>query len=232
MAEMTDMRPVAVVLIISLLLAPSNANAQGPTSTPTPTITPTLTNNERFSLATIVPPAQCGTIFNPCGALPWTVPRYATVALPSPTLIDPLHAYGAAPTVTPYLSTATFTPTGTLPTATPYTELNLGPINTLSAGISDISNTMVVPPTLSIDASGAPQGIQEVTAELSTSVPNVFSTIRGVASVSQSRTLSVIGFLFIGLLFVFLVRFGTMFFPVLLNLIRFILQVIQAFKPF
>jgi hypothetical protein len=63
-------------------------------------------------------------------------------------------------------------------------------------------------------------------------VPNLFSTIRGVASVSQSRTLSVIGFLFVGLLFVFLVRFGTMFFPVLLNLIRFILQVIQAFKPF
>jgi hypothetical protein len=231
MAGMIDMRVIALVTVILLLMMPTIAESQT-TDTPTPTITPTLTNNERLALATIVPPPQCGSIFNPCGALPWAVPRYATVALPSPTLIDPPRAYGAAPTVTPFASTATFTPTGTLPTGTPYTDLNLGPINTLSAGISDISNTMVVPATLSIDVSGTPQGIEQITDQLATSVPNLFSTIRGVASVSQSRTLSVIGFLFVGLLFVFLVRFGTMFFPVLLNLIRFILQVIQAFKPF
>jgi len=219
-------RLTITILLLFLALPGIDIHAQGPTSTPTPS--PTLSNAQRAQLATIVPPLQCGSIFNPCGAMPWTVPRLPTVVLPSPTLIDPRSAYGSAPTVTPITYgnpvTGTVSPS---PTATAYGELNIGPVSTLAAGISGIASTMSFEPTMD-----GTQDVGSMAGQFATSVPGVFSTIKGVVSVSRSKTLSVVAFLFTILIFVLLVQFGAMFFAPMLNLVRLILQVIQTFKPF
>lgn len=103
----------AAVVVLLLLGSSTGVLAQGPTATPTWTPAPTLASS-----------GGCGSVFSPCGALPWSIPRFPTVALASPTMLP------TVPSATPVPITATPTPTesptpsstpgGPTPTPSPY----------------------------------------------------------------------------------------------------------------
>lgn len=227
------MKYLALALCFFLLLGTAAESVYSATETPTPTPSPTLSSMQLGGLATIVPPPQCGTIFTPCGLMPFPYIQFPTLALPSPTLVNPNQAYAAAGTATPQPSN-TPTPTGTWSTATPTRPagLDLGPVQTLVDDLSGVSSTIVAQSTVTIEVSGTPQTIGGLAANLATNAPSVFGTIRGVVNATKSGTFQIISFIFLALMFVFLVYFATAFFPILMTVIRLVLQVIQTFKPF
>ena len=195
-----------------------------PTNTPTPTITLTPNNNQRADMATVVPPAACGDVFNPCVKLPWSVPVFPTVVLPSPTLVGVYMAdVGATPQVG---GTPTPTATGT------QQAFDVGPITTLSSGISNASNTLVAVGAATLEIDGTQESVENIATEVAGNMPSVFSTVKGVLAATDNRAMSVVRFLFLCVLFVIGVYLLTLTFPIILRIIEFILQVITAIKPF
>jgi hypothetical protein len=202
----------ASLCLLMLALSSSAARAQGPTSTPTWTPAPTLAGA-----------GGCGTAFSPCGALPWSIPRIATVALPSPTLIE----IYAAP-VTPSGGTPTWTPS---PTTTPL--LDTGPISTLAADTSNLARTLQAQGTQVLVMNDTPVGVTDLAQQFGSNIGGPFAFIRAVQESVGGLGLigSFITFLFLAIAFVIFVRVAALFGPVILALVRLILNIIQAIKP-
>jgi hypothetical protein len=209
-----------IALGICLLLTLGIGSAVQAQTTNTPTPTATLSNTQRAGLETVAPPAACGDVFNPCSKLPWAVPVLPTVALPSPTLINmPMADIGSTtPTRTP-------TPTGT------EQMIDIGPMTTLSSGISNAASTLVAIGAVTVEAMGT-ASVEDLGHEVAGGMPSVFSTVRGILDATDNRAMSVVRFLFMCVLFMIGVILLTTAFPIIVNVIRFILQIITAFKPF
>lgn len=218
---------LVVTFCLLILLMGRETLAQTATNTPTrtPTITPTPNNAERAGMETIVPPASCGNIYNPCSALPWAVPVLPTVALPSPTLMMVMADIGTTPVPG---GTPTLTPTHTATSVLIDTE----PIATMSAAISDVSGTLYAMSAATVEVNGTEQSVTGLGAQLSTNMPSVFGTVRGVLAATNNKAMGVVSFLFLAFLFVLLVYLLTLAFPVVLRVVEFVLRVITAVKPF
>lgn len=231
-----------VVFLIGLLLllvvsAPLAAQAQATeTPTPTQTLTPSATpnNSERIVLATVPPPRTCGTVFVPCGPLPFVVPRFPTIALPSPTLA--VTATEIVVTSTP-TQTATSTVTGTPPTPTPtFTHtpiIDVDPVRTLSGGLEGVAGTLSARPT-GIVISGTAISIVQAVDVLGAQMGAPFSILTGVFNAASGLGFigTIIRFLFFSTAFVVLVYVTTITLPFILGLFRFLLQVWDAITPF
>jgi hypothetical protein len=166
---------------------------------------------------------------NPCGALPWAVPKFPTVVLPSPTLL--LTTTPIPPTTTPTGYATAGTPTNT-PTVTLVPNvLDAAPINTLAAGMSNMSSTLTFS-TSEIEVNGTPSSVTSMANQWGGYVGDMFGFIRGIQGILSNRTGQLIVFIFGVLVFVFLVRMSLMFLPFIIGLGRMILQAIAAFKPF
>jgi len=230
---------IALIVTIISTLGTGAALAQTSTPTPTVTLTPsptnTLTNEERAQLSTIAPPRQCGTIFTPCGALPWSVPIFPTAAIASPTIRP------TVPSPTPIPMTATPNPTATtsgtpgtpVATSTPVSGgIDINGISTLVGGFNNSASTLAAVGNTPIEVSGTPQGIGQLAAGMGGDIGTLFSAMRGVQAATNNHVLGGIGFIFLVLIFVLLVKLATLFLPVILSFIHLLLQVIQTLKPF
>jgi hypothetical protein len=221
----------ASLLVLCDIIPEYRALAQSPTDTPTPT--PTLSNGDLIQLATPAAPSTCGSIFAPCGSLPWIIPQMPTVALPSPTL------YPTMPTDTPIPATTTPTNTPTLdasitPTATitPTPEFDFSDAQTLTARMEHISETLSAQSTQMMEVSGTPQNIAGMATQIGGNTTSFFSTVKGVVvAASASRALSIVAFVFFCLMFVFIVKLALFVIPLVKTFLEFVLQVVSAIKP-
>lgn len=217
-------------LVIGLILLGGLLASAGQTlaSTPSPTAT-----NSPMPVYTVVPPPSCGSIFNPCGAMPWLVPQLPTLNLPSPTIRPTLPSPTPIPaTVTP---SSTFTPTHTTTPAsqTPTGTTQYTGIQTQIAAQQNEINTLQALGTQSVSGlDGSPvSGAGDVGA-LATLIGPMISTVKGVTgAASGSTTLQIVSFVVLVFGFVLFVVITTMMLPIILNIIRFILQIITAVKP-
>lgn len=200
-----------------------SADTPTPTPTLTPSITPTPSNRDRINLATIVPPPSCGTIFIPCGSMPFRAPEFATVALPSPTIIE------VAVEALPSTGTPTWTPS---PSQTPV--MDTGPVSTLAGGAQQIAQTLSVQGTHIVIVNGTPVGVNELSQQFGQNIAAPFAFVRAIQT--SFSGLGVVGaffnFLFLSVVFGLLVRLSVIVAPVIISVIKLILQVITALKPF
>ncbi len=228
---------LAGLLLFLLGAAPLVAQAQATeTPTPTQTLAPSATpnNSERIVLATVPPPRTCGTVFVPCGPLPFVVPRFPTIALPSPTLAVTATEIVITSTPTP---TNTPTVTGTPPTSTPtFTHtpiIDVDPVRTLSGGLENVAGTLSARPT-GIVISGTAISIVQAVDVLGAQMGAPFSILTGVFNAASGLGFigTIIRFLFFSTAFVVLVYVTTVTLPFILGLFRFLLQVWDAITPF
>lgn len=222
---------LAVLVVSVLLLAPSVVQGQG---SPTPSRTPTLSNDDRIRLSTIAPPKSCGTPYAPCGPLPFTVPKFATVALPSPT-----HGYDnpvATPTGT-LVATATLAGTDlwdgeTIPTIP--RVFDSGPLATFSGSVSQMGATLSLQSTQSLDVNGTQVSVPQIVEAFGQNIGSPLSFVRAVQHSTSGLGIigSFINLFFIGMAFVIFVRIMTLTLPVIIALFKIVMQVIQTLKPF
>lgn len=213
------------LLAIILIFMIARPNLPATAATNTPTYTPTWSNTQRVMYATIPYSDTCNP-FNPCGALPWMVPRFPTIALPSPELVNIMMAPPTA--------------TGTPQTATPALSatyirglMNVDPISTFSQEIGSIGGTLSVQSTAVLSVGGTPVGVNEIAAGAGASVGGIFAFIRAVqAAVNTMGVLgTLLNFAFYSMLFAIFIYIFTALLPILLNMIRFVLQVISTVFP-
>lgn len=222
-------KKLALFLCFVSLLTGREALVQAATDTPTATLTPSITptpnNSERALMETIVPPASCGNIYNPCSGMPWSVPLFPTVALPSPTLIMVMADTGTTPV-----------PGGT-PTPSPVPSptdalIDTSGVATVAVGLQDASGTLAALSAATIQANGTEESVSSLGVQLSGEMPNVFSTVRGVLAATNNKAMGIVMFLFLAVLFVIAIFLLTMAFPLIVRVVEFVLQVITAVKPF
>lgn len=223
------MKRLWIVLCVVLLVGSQTMIALAdPTATPTPTNTPLATQYQ----------SGCSLPFNPCGALPWSVPRLATVALRSPTAIPTLPSPTPVPaTATP---TDTLTPTYTLTpsntpsgaSATPTANIQSGgePLATLADGLGDMSGTLIAQATHQIMIDGTPNGPAELASKLGSYTGTFFGIVNAFAQFN-SYTFGLFSFLLLVLAFRLLVIITTAIGPIILAFIKLLLQLWQAIKP-
>ena len=211
-----------------------------------PTVTPTIGRTYAAS-----PPSTWATnadacaadLFNPCGTLPWSVAALPTLNLPSPTAVQIL------PSPTPLMITTTPTPSGTptpsatpggaTPTpgpsptaipisATPYSTPDIGQLPTVMAlqfaTLAPLGNPQLI-------VSGTPQGIGQLAVNLAGQIGQPLSLISALqgSNVNFGGWLTVVILIFILVIFTEIL---VLIFPAIVWLIRLILQIITALKPF
>jgi hypothetical protein len=211
---------VLISIILWIMAAgPGLLPLHAATATNTPTAT--WNNATRQAYATIPFAYMCDP-FNPCGALPWPVPRFPTINLPSPTLME-IYAEPATPTGT-YVPSATVTPTPVIDT---------GPISTFSSQIGSLGGTLSVQSTAVLNVNGTLVGVNEIGAGLAAQVGAPFGLIKAVQTSLNSLGIlgTIINFAFYSLLFILFIYLITAVLPFLLGIIRFVLQVISSVKP-
>jgi hypothetical protein len=203
-------------VVLLLALSSGTAQAQGATDTPTPT----PNNATRIFMSTIRPPSSCGSTFKPCGSLPWPVPIYPTVALPSPTLYE----IYAAP-ATPDAGTPTWTPS---PSPTPV--IDTGPISTLAGDAGALAGTLSVQGTQILIMNETPIGLTNMAEDFGNKVGGPFAFVRAVQEAMGGLGLigAAINFLFIVIAFTIFIRLSTIVAPAIIGLVRLVLHVIQA----
>lgn len=243
----TRRNALALVSLLTMLWISAGEWSRAVASTPTPsltltpsrTLTPsaTLNNTQIIAAATLAPPSQCGTIYMPCGPLPWNVPFMPTLALASPTIRPTLPSPTPIPVTATPSQTLTFTPTPTLGagtyTLTPTPALDVSSIQTqISAQQNQISTLQALGTQQVSGLNGTPVDMNGSAGELATLIGPMISQVKGVTgAASQSRTTSLITFAALVLGFILLVMIVTLLLPIIMNLIRLALQVIAAVKP-
>jgi hypothetical protein len=221
-----------IILMLILSAAPSRPLAAQATDTNTPTAT--WNNTQRVQYATIPFASGCDP-FNPCGALPWPVPRFPTVNLPTSTLYTIMPTVTAIPaTVTP---SATFTPSETptnftptiTPTGTYSGGIDLGPVSTFADEFGGLAKTLSVQSTAVIDIGGTPVGMNEIGAGLAANIAAPFAVINAVQQQVGGLGLlgTLINFAFYSLLYVLFVYGITLLLPFLMRVVQIILQILQ-----
>lgn len=216
-----------VILLLGLLLGRPGSVMADPTSTYTPSPRPT-----QYA-------GGCSLPFNPCGPLPFPVPQFATIALPSPTAIATLPT----PTPVPITATPTFTetPTNTLtPTAT-----NTGTQATIQATIAEggeqlatladslgsQAKTLSAIATNQIVLNGTPTGIEEIAGKMGQYAGWLIAIVRGFSGI-DSFSFGAFTFLLAMLLFMFAVTVVTLLGSILLLLLKWTLSIWTSVKPF
>lgn len=221
---------IGIIGIAILLLArPYVVGAQA-----TSTFTPTHTNTP---LATQYQ-SGCSLPFNPCGALPWSVPKFATVALRSPTAINTLPTPTPVPasatptyTYTPtYTNTPSLTPTGTI--ATPAATVAAGGegIATLADNLGDMAQTLSANLTQQVLIDGTPTGPEQIASDLGNYAGQFFGVVRAFQAIN-SFTFGIFGFLLVVLAFILMVVVTTTIGSMMLAFVRLILNLWSSIKP-
>lgn len=207
------------ILIAGLLLALIVLAPGGETGAQADTPTATYNNSTRQMYATIPYQSNCNPL-QPCGALPWPVPKFATISLPSPTFI---YIYAEAAT-----STGTVTP---VPTATPM--IDVGPVSTFGSDIQTMGARFMQQSTAVVVIAETPVTVNEIAAGLGGLVGGPFGFFRQVIDSLGSLGLigTVLKFAFFALMFVLFVRVALALFPVVRFAIQFGIQIIGLFKP-
>lgn len=221
------MRNLALVIILVMLFLPVSVSAtETPTPTPSLSPTPTLSNSERIAIGTIAPPRTCGTNFVPCGPLPFRPPRFPTIVLPSPTMID-LSAYQPLPTNTP---DPLATPTPPEVTAT---IADVSSVGTLSYSAGVIGATLSAQRTLVLEVGGTPIGIPQLMEGLGSNIAQPFAFLRGVQEnyANLGIVSNFLTFGFYALVFIVFIRMAIIGIPFVVWLIRLILEIIRTIKP-
>ncbi len=242
------MRIAAILILITLItvgaVIPAQAQSPTPTVTPSPSATP-LSNSDRTILSTVAPPNACGlATYNPCGPLPFQVPKFQGITLPSPT------AWPTVPSPTPipasatptFTLTPTNTPTGTItpaptntgtpgPSPTPNaTDFSVEAVGTLGAGFNDMAGTLVYQSTRQLIIDSTPQGPRGVASGLGSYAGALFSVAKSFTS-NFGKAGPVVVFLILALAYVIILYIVTFIAPILFALVRFILELINTAKP-
>lgn len=221
------------LVVLVLLSGAGRISAQG-TATPTP-------------LPTNRPSSSCGLPFNPCGPLPFTLPRPATVALPSPTRIPTLPS----PTPVPATATPSHTPTPTptlTPTDTP-TDYTVTPATAtitatydsfvdafapMAKGVNDAAATLSWEPTKVLDYNGESMGTTQIAERFGANVGAPIQFLRAIQE--RFSTMGLIGvvanFMLISLALGIFVNVTTLLAKPLIAIARFVINLIGAIKPF
>lgn len=235
-----------LVLLIMLGMGQSIVLGQA-TATFTPSYTATLNNSGLIAIATIPPPRACWSALVPCGPMPFTLPRFPTVALasptrwptvPSPTPIEntatPTFTHTPTETHTPtFTYTPSNTPTGTITpaTSTPADDAE-NIIDGIGSGFNVIAETLAAQATRVVYIDGTPQGGAELAEQLGQRVGVIFGVARTMQSQFSGPGGSVIAFLMLALGFVLSVYVLCFALPIILSFVRFVLQFIDTVKPF
>lgn len=221
---------VAIGLALILLGGALPALAQSPTPSDTPTPSSTPNSNQRAALATIVPPPNCGLPYQPCGALPWAVPRLPTMLLPSPTIVATLPS----PTPIPLTSTPSPTPTGAntaTPAPTSTLIVDVGGLTSLNSTMAAMQQTLSAQSTQQIILNGTAVGPGETAQQLGQNVGNFFGFIRAISTLSLGPVGGLITFGMLALAFVFFVYVASFAMPIIMWIVNLLLRIITAFKP-
>jgi hypothetical protein len=207
----------SVILLLCVGAAPA-ALAQA-TSTPSPTAT--YNNTQRVQYATIPFASNCNP-FSPCGALPWPVPRFATLDMPSPTIIE-VHSEPATPTGT-YVPTATSSPTPLI---------DIGPVSTFAGEIGTLGSQISVQSTKIVVVNGTAVGVNEISAGLGSLIGAPFGFVKAIQTSIGGMGLigTMLNFAFFAFFFVLFVNLAVLAFPLLRWLFSLALQVLDAIKP-
>lgn len=229
-------------LIISIMVIAGGAGVvlAQVTMTPLPSHTPA----GRYMFATVPPPKTCGTLYVPCGPLPFRSLGFPTLSLPSSTPIPTLPTNTPVPiTATPTstetsTATATYTPGG--PTLTPTataTELggiDISGVHDLSSQVRTLSAQLMVQVTQSVEVGGTPVGINGIVEALASNVAKPFSFIKGTQEALAPFGMigAIISFFYFAAVFFLFVRLSTMAIPAVMGLINLVLRIISVIKPF
>jgi hypothetical protein len=190
-------------------------------ATSTPSATATYNNTQRVQYATIPFDTNCNP-FSPCGALPWPVPRFPTIDLPSPTIIEI------------YLDPAT--PTGTyIPSATPSPTplFDIGPVSTFAGEIGTLGSQLSDQGTKVIVVNGTAVGVNEISAGLGSLIGAPFGFVKAIQTSIGGMGLigTMLNFAFFSFFFVLFTNIAVLAFPILRWIISFAIQVVNAVKP-
>lgn len=230
---MTRWLAALLVLMLFGLGGWSRVTAQGETATPTSTPLPTLR-----------PPGNCGLPFNPCGALPFDVPRPATVVLPSPTRIPTLPSPTPVPaTVTPsrtptptFTWTPSVTPTGFVASLTPSATFDsfLDAFGPMAEQANNLAATLSWQPTKVIVYNGQQVGMLEISERFGANVGAPIQFFRAVQSSFSSLGLvgAALNFFLLSIALHLFVYVGAMIAKPLFQIARFVINLIGALKPF
>jgi hypothetical protein len=159
--------------------------------------------------------------------MPWLVPAFPTLALPSPTILATLPS----PTPVPITATPSITNTPMGGASATVTPGGFDSVNTLIAQNSALLNTMIAQSTAVISISGTPQSAAVLATQVGGNVGTLFGTIKGVQSATHNKTFAVISFMFLALMFVIIVMVLTTFPPMIIGFLRFIFEIIRTVKP-
>lgn len=231
------MRWLGLLVIGMALLLGVGSIAQAQ-ATSTPTYTSTWNNQTRQAYATI-PFAPACNPFNPCGALPWPVPRFPTVRLASPTAIATL------PTPTPIPASATpsetNTPTETLTPSATNTGTLATVASTIAAGgegiatlvdnLGGLAETLAAQASQQVLIDGTPTGPEELADQLGSYAGYFFGIVRAFQGMN-SFTFGIFGFLLLVLAFMLSVFVSTTIGQILMMLMRLVLTIWSSIKPF
>lgn len=220
-----------------LLIVAGGAGVALAQATETPT--PTNTVNPRMMFSTVPPPRTCGTLYVPCGPLPFRSMGFPTLELASST------PYPTVPTNTPVpitaTPTATFTntpggPTEVPPTALPTaTEmLDMDGVNDLADGVRDLGGTLSVQVTAMVMIDGTPMGMPEIAESLAGNISAPFAFIQGAREALQPFGMvgAIFNFLFFALMFWLFIRLILLFVPAFMGMFHLFLKILDVIIPF
>ena len=228
---------LSAALIIGIMFAAGSAGVvlAQVTMTPLPSQTPA----GRFMFSTVQPPRICGSLYVPCGPLPFRSLGFPTLELASST------PYPTVPTNTPVPITETPTPTYTNtpggPTDIPPTAtmtatqmIDLSGVNDLADGIEELGGTLSVQVTQVIMIDGTPMGIPAIAEKLAANISMPFSFIQGARQALEPFGMvgAIFNFLFFGMIFFLFIRVTLLFVPAFMGIFHLILKIIDVIIPF
>lgn len=210
------------------------------TTTPLPTSTP----SGRLMFATVPPPRTCGTLYVPCGPLPFRSLSFPTLSLASSTPIPTVPTNTPIPiTATPsptetFTPTATYTPGGPTLTATATATwlggINLSEVHDLSAQVRTLSAQLMIQVTQVVDVGGTPVGVNAMVESFASNIARPFSFIKGVQEALAPFGLigAIISFFYFAGVFFLFVRLSTLAIPAVMGLVNLVLRILSVMKPF
>lgn len=201
-----------------------------PSGTPAPTQRPGISSGGGL-FASAPAPRGCADPFNPCGAMPFPVPPFATINLPSPTANPSITARATSTIIG--TSTPGPTTTGTpSPSATgTYTtqESSVVSFATQIGGIAvSVNSTAVV---FGSGGAGDPVDLRNGANEIGSYIGEFWGFTRAIQGLFLGRTGTLLAFLLLVGAFIVVVKVLVFIVPILLAIIRWILLIIETVTP-
>lgn len=230
----------AITLGITLVAGSAGVVLAQVTMTPLPSHTP----SGRFMFSTVQPPRTCGTLYVPCGPLPFRSLGFPTMELPSSTPIPTLPTNTPVPITATPTPTETFTPTSTYTpggptltataTVTALGGIDISGVHDLSSQVRTLSAQLMVQVTQVVEVGGTPVGINAIIESLASNVAKPFSFIKGAQEALAPFGMigAIISFFYFAAVFFLFVRLSTMAIPAVMGLINLVLRIISVIKPF